>query len=212
MNTDRNDYCGGFTYDLVYVSGPFAGDTHPSDPLKIGPDLTLTYSLTTLTYSGTVSTFDWVGVHTFKVVGQNGDPANAANRKPYLTTDSADFTITIVNPCETSTVLDETITTPITTTVKLGTPVKWMYDNNKDSASVTYGDGWNRCDERLHYITDVFTNSEAVPGDLYKTFQFLTWKYFENGDPADLVQPSSPPVYEFTFQSDSKTEIGTYDF
>ena len=46
MDTQWGNYCGGFTYDLIYVSGNFENDSHPSgDSSLIGPDLDTVFTV-----------------------------------------------------------------------------------------------------------------------------------------------------------------------
>jgi len=145
--------CYGFTHELIYVAGPFDSMAHPTDPLLIGPDLTLHFTQGAGTFDATHTDFEWLGVHTFKIKGTNGNLATANNRKLYKSSYTADFTITILNPCETSIVQDEPLQN-FEIGVKSGIPETWYYDNNKDSASVTYGDGYDKCGPRVHYITN----------------------------------------------------------
>ena len=70
MNTQWNDYCGGFTYHVEYVSGPL----YTGAPGEVKPDFgaVYTHTLDTLYVQGTPTDPDWVGIHTLKIVGTVG--------------------------------------------------------------------------------------------------------------------------------------------
>jgi len=197
MNTNLGDYCFGFTYELIYVDGPFAADPHPSgDASLVGPDLTLTYTQTGLQYTGTPVTFNWLGTHKYLIRGTNGNTATAGNRRLYNSIDSNEFEIVIINPCLTSTVSAQPVSDYLTT-VLAGVPTTWLYDEATDSASTTYGDGYDRCGARKHYLTDS-NNSQTQYPDVSTHRRWLGLNYLADGDPADPVQPSTPPVVFFS--------------
>ena len=70
MNTQWNDYCGGFTYRVEYVTGPL----YTGLVGEVKPDFAAVYThtLDTLYVEGTPTDTDWVGVHTLKIVGTYG--------------------------------------------------------------------------------------------------------------------------------------------
>jgi len=59
--------CGGFTYELEYMSGPLTA---------LGIDHMSIYSLadsgSALTITGTPTTKSWLGMHTMRLKGTNG--------------------------------------------------------------------------------------------------------------------------------------------
>ena len=136
MNTQWGDYCGGFTYEIIYVSGPFENNPHPSGDLTLkGPDLTNVFTIEYPVSSdynnhyvdSKVPNLTWLGTHVFKIRGLNGGESS----KTYKTIESGDFRIEWINPCLTTTVLDRTINDMITT-VKLFEKVNQVYLNNED--------------------------------------------------------------------------------
>ena len=89
MNTQWGDYCGGFSYEVIYVDGEFS-EAPTQDEVNAVFSAT---GATTITV--TTSDFTWVGIHTIKIRGTNG----GGSEKEYNTIDSDEFTIEFINPC-----------------------------------------------------------------------------------------------------------------
>ena len=112
MDTQWGDYCNGFTYEILYVSGPFEDMEHPSgDPSLFGPDLDLYFGIvdpgdgSAVKVNSQVPDLTWLGTHTFKVRGTNG----VSSIKLFESIDSDVFYITWIDPCLTTTVIDRPI-------------------------------------------------------------------------------------------------------
>ena len=93
MDTQWGDYCGGFTYEIVYVSGDFV------TPPDLDSVFTVGYPVDSVNGRHEVTTLapdlTWLGTHTFFIRGQNG----GGSSKEYNTVDSDTFTITWNDPC-----------------------------------------------------------------------------------------------------------------
>ena len=89
MTTSWGDYCGGFSYQIEYVSGSFS-------PVPTQSQLDSFLVLDTATMTVTVTTTDpaWTGTHVIKIKGTNG-----AASKVYNSVYSTDISIEFVNPC-----------------------------------------------------------------------------------------------------------------
>ena len=132
MDTLWGNYCNGFTYEIIYLSGPFENDPHPSgDASLIGPDLDDYFTLNDpnngneVVVDSRVPDLTWLGTHTFKIRGTNG----RVSHKLFETTESIEFEITWEDPCLTTSVLDRTIVDMLTT-VKIFSNVTQVYLDN----------------------------------------------------------------------------------
>lgn len=141
-----NDYCLGSSYKLQYVSGPklLAGD----DPLTI--DINQFYTDKTKYNTpgfaspdpyleGTIPDLTWEGLHTVKIVAQQGN-----NAKKYRIVESPNFTINYKNPCKAAIVTANPVP-GLTYTVGDANAVSKIYEEFKDDASTLYGNGYNKC-------------------------------------------------------------------
>ena len=95
MNTQWGDYCGGFTYEIIYMDGDFSA-------IPTQDEVNAVFSATgATTFTVTTTDFSWVGIHTIKIRGTNG----GGSEKEYKTIDSDEFTIEFINPCTQSVIL-----------------------------------------------------------------------------------------------------------
>lgn len=151
MDGSWGDYCGGSSYTLEYVAGSKAG---------FGPNYINTIYTSKTKYNtaglsnpnpyfeGAISDLTWEGTHTLRIVAQQG-----TGSKLYRKITGPDFTVTYSNKCL------ETLLTPGTLTdlkFTLGdtfTAYK-TYTDFQDSISVQFGNGYDKCGPRIHYLTD----------------------------------------------------------
>ena len=82
MSTASGDVCGGFSYEIVYLDGDLAN-------IPSQEEINAVFSVSENTFTVTTTDLTWVGFHTIKIRGQNGD----ADVKLYDTIDSDEFTI-----------------------------------------------------------------------------------------------------------------------
>ena len=107
---------------------------------------------------------NWVGTHTFNIKSTTGTVA--ATSYPLNTQDSSNFSIQVVNPCETATftipnLAKSTTLTPIGKVIEareMGGQVTYQYEMPTDSASVAYGslhgiNNYDLCGTRRHYLS-----------------------------------------------------------
>ena len=57
-----------------------------------------------------------------------------------------------------------------------------IYDDFPDDISTLYGNGFNKCGERIHYITDSAGNGRTEPEK--NVFDYLRFTKYPNGDPS----------------------------
>lgn len=98
--SEGTTFCGGFTYDLSYISGPLMG-TRALDIYEISQVSLMLHEIT-----ARITNKDWLGVHTIVLRGTNGlldESANArGNKGLFKTVESDPLTIEILNPCLTT--------------------------------------------------------------------------------------------------------------
>jgi len=196
-----SDYCTGSSYSLMYVSGPKLPTG--ADPLVLNinqyyTDVTKynTPGLAVDPYlQGTIPDLTWEGDHTVRIVAQQG------TTKLYRKIDGPSFVIRYRNPCKGSIVTPRVINS-INFTVGSALPIKTVYQEFKDSVSTLLGDGYNKCDDRVHYLSkpDGSGRSEANNTQLYS---FLS-----------LVSDSAayPMNYIMQVQTFDYSLIGRHDF
>ena len=105
INVEAGTGCGGFTYELEYLSGPLTA---------LGIDPLTVYTLTETGGSGgpidmvgTAPNWDWIGDHTYRIKCTNGHSSNSPygdGTGLYNSVYSNDFVVTIVDPCMTAVV------------------------------------------------------------------------------------------------------------
>jgi len=196
--------CGGYTYELEYQSsGPLWDAVN-----NVGPSLAH-YTLgacpgasATCDYTGSTNNMSWIGTHPFKIKGTNGTFGAMSTRGTnglYNTIDSLDFTVTFGDACDISTVnsdgglsLNDMSNRVFEQTVDVET-----YSGPKDSASITYGNGYDACGERTYGITD-------ASGNLI-TAEYISVSSTSNtpGGTADNLT--------FRVQTDQRRYVGTHD-
>ena len=75
-------------------------------------------------------------------------------------------------------------------------------------------DHYSLCGPRSHYIS--MTGGTELIGtqkdaQRFKMAPFLEFQYYATGDPAAVVQPSYPPVYQIRINSTSMEDWGTHE-
>ena len=102
--SEGDEFCGGFTYELVYESGPLKDATADLSFYDIEANGNSQHLIT-----GTVQLDKWIGTHQFVIRGTNGAYNRSANARGvnglFNSVDSDPFTIDITNPCQ-DTILD----------------------------------------------------------------------------------------------------------
>ena len=100
INAEYGINCGGFTYELEYVSGPL---------IAAGIDPNTIYTLVEsggsggpLDLTGTPIDRQWLGDHTYRIKCSNGNVANAPagdGTGIYNSVYSNDFVVRVIDPC-----------------------------------------------------------------------------------------------------------------
>lgn len=182
------------------------------------PDLSVTQAdmdaIFVPTTDGTISQFiltdlDWVGTHTLKIrtkVGTSGskiyydeDDANWRNYE-----DSADFTLTVVNPCLTGEFIHPTLDEDNDNVIEareMGGQVTLQYEIPPDRSSTILGpnvgvDKYSLCGPRSHYLqisdntgiadTLVDIGPQSNSQNIIHIAKWLEFQYYPNGDPSAL--------------------------
>jgi len=205
MQGSWGDYCTGSSYRLEYVSGPklpSGGDPLTVDINSFYADKTSynTPGLSGLPYfQGTQQDVSWEGIHTVRIKAQQG------TTKLYRSFYSSTFTIEYRNPCRTCTVTAQVLTN-METTVDDKTKKTQTYIEFKDNVSTLYGNGYDKCGPRVHYLTDLNNDHKTVPGNIYRISEFL---YFYQ---ATTGVPPTPNTYTFEVQTSNYASIGLHNY
>ena len=105
INAEYGINCGGFTYELEYVSGPLIAAS--IDPLTIYTLVESGGSGGPVILAGTPLAWDWIGNHVYRLKCSNGNTANAPagdGTGIYHSVYSSNFVVKIIDPCEISVV------------------------------------------------------------------------------------------------------------
>ena len=86
-----------------------------------------------------------------------------------------------------------------------------------DSASVTYGDGYDKCGSRIHYLLSssgekLYPDSVSAFSSTFQptsTYQFLEFLYFPDGDPRSL---DITPIYQINIKTENEDHYGLHQF
>ena len=195
-NVEMGTTCGGYTYELEYVSGPLDGT---------GIDHNSIYTLvetagagSALSLTGTPSTREWTGDHTFKIKCTNGHSSNApaGNSGLYSSVYSNDFTVTILNPCDTTVInSDLSLTIPtLEADIDSTELVSAIFIGTTDSQSLVYGNGYDICGTRSYKILDKDENVYDSAG----IFDFEIITSTGAADQMSFTVYNYPGGYEFT--------------
>ena len=173
-------FCGGFSYSLEYVSGPLT-KTGSLSAYKISPVSANNHQIT-----GTVSSNQWIGVHQLALKGTNGmyDPSGGArgNNGLFNSVLSEPLTLEITNPCL-GTVLNpySRFALPTVLTVPAGQAQEVrLVQGPRDSVSLMYGNGYDRCGKRSYVIY----REDGTP---YMDDAFTIYHYGKDSNGADLI-------------------------
>lgn len=115
---------------------------------------------------------------------------------------STNFDITYVNPCRTAVVTPRAITNMMNTVGEL-TYVYQTYDDFKDDISTLYGNGYDKCGPREHYLTDNTGAAKTVPDNIYRITEYLLFTKATTG---------TPDSYKFAVQTTNYASIGNHEF
>ena len=191
-------FCGGFTYSLVYVSGPLSQE-----------DLVSVYEIAPAgagqhVIRGEIKDERWFGPHVIRIRGTNGvapsrrlreltGASTRGNNGLFNSIFSDPMTIEIENPCLDAVLNpNRNLGVPQALTVPVGdTEATWQILGTEDSISVAFGNGYNLCGNRVYevltpdgrpYLSDSFSmvieSSDASEGaDLIN----FTLQSFEEG-------------------------------
>ena len=142
----RTGFCGGFTHALEYLDGPLKDKAIKLDEVYSYKEI-IEGELSS--YEGTLDSFDWIGTHVIRIKGTLG------RRYMYNSIYSNDLVVTIVNPCETSTVNDNGKLRLEDMLVPRGSGfLEFAYDGPRNSASFDYGNGYNKCGDLEYTFLD----------------------------------------------------------
>ncbi len=93
--------CGGYTNDLVYVSGPAADSSQPKGAdltqLSVGESSAGDYLV-----EGMINDSAWIGTHSIKIVSRNGilnQESTRGDKGLFGSAESTIFTFEIKHPC-----------------------------------------------------------------------------------------------------------------
>jgi hypothetical protein len=76
-----------------------------------------------------------------------------------------DWTLTLTDPCETSSIVDSLDIPQQSTSVLLGTPLQYSFTNLQDQFSADYGDGYDICGNRVYSTSGCDFVMVHVSGD-----------------------------------------------
>ena len=101
IDTNQGAACGGYTYELEYLStGPLFSGSAPS--------LTAYSIAATPSVTGTITDVSWLGIHPFRLKCTNGIYSAAAGSRGtnglFTTVYSTQIDVTILDPCRSSVV------------------------------------------------------------------------------------------------------------
>jgi hypothetical protein len=217
-STDPDDYCGGFTHQVVYDSGAWDGyvvydsdgnvdltDVAPTDQTTMDSLFVVDNVALTVSMTNTIAS-TWIGTHTFKIRATNG---------VYLYADSATFDIEFYNPCE-DTVVDcgATIAT-MENSIRSGSAVTDSYSNCGDTvstglASTSFATA-NKfiCGERLHYLRIANSNAVNYPNTYTSVFPYMTYTWTYGPDPS---MDDDRETFGLSMESDEMSQYGEYSF
>ena len=90
--------------------------------------------------------------------------------------------------------------------IKVGSnasPVTQTYTDPTDTASAAYGDGYDKCGARAHYIADADGSNPTLVHSVYSQRNGL---YFQISDSS-----TTPNTYQLTLNGDNDEYVGSYD-
>jgi len=202
MQGDWGDYCTGSSYKLEYVSGPKLPEG--GDPLSIDINTFYSdvnkYNTPSATgnpkFSGTLLDLSWEGTHTVRIIAQQG------TSKLYRKLEGSPFTIEYKDPCRTAVVIARVINN-METTVDDKVVQKQIYEDFKDDVSIEYGNDYDMCGPRVHYLTDTNNDGKTMPGNIYRISEFLYFSQATSG---------TPNTYRFEVSTSNYASIGNHNF
>ena len=159
VDTSLGTACGGYTYELEYVSGPL-----------VAPSLSSHLSISaTPAIEGTISDLTWLGTSIIRIKCTNGiyDASPTARGVNGLFTDtvSDDINVIFENPCNASIINDDGGVVNIELSVpEESSSATLSFNGPTNSVSVTFGNGFDICGD-LDYtlsVTNEFTDEYMV--------------------------------------------------
>ena len=138
----------------------------------------------------------WVGTHVIEISGCVGDSATQLFNTNCASTQAS---IDVVDPCEQAN-FAQTISISYLQTTLEAEKVGTQYEVPTDTVSSAYGNGYDTCGDREHYLIDSDgrivhprpMSSESTNFYPSLQFPFLEFLNFEDGDPNSA---STVPVY-----------------
>jgi len=146
---------GDHSYVLNYVSGVLSDPDEQADFIAL-----YTIDNNNEKITGRAADRKYIGDHVLTITGRNADMFD------YHTSDP--FTLTIVDPClvtiinEVDSDNDNIVMLDMENTVHNPRAESQYFEEMKDSASKTYGDGYDRCGPRTYAIHDYDGNEISV--------------------------------------------------
>ena len=204
------DYCSGYTYTLNYVSGT-------PQTANYGADLYTAFTFNTPsqnTIDVLLDDLSWVGSHDIEIQGCLGSTTGAFNFPTNCA--STTWTLDVTNPCETTSF---TTSYPgLSMTYNVADPVTGIqYEIPTDSASASYGNGFDKCGSRIHYLLSangeqiyprtVSSTSASFQGT--STYPFIEFLFYPDGDP---TTQGTTPIYQINLLTDSENYYGLHQF
>ena len=80
--------------------------------------------------------------------------------------------------------------------------VTQTYTEPTDTASTLYGDGYDRCGARAHYIADADGSNPLL---VHQTYTLRNGLYFR------VLNPIAPKTYELKLVGESSADVGSYN-
>ena len=156
IDLSQGDLCGGYTHELIYESGPMLDPNFGSSAADFSPFSLIELSVTRVDMKGAVQDFSWLGAHTIYIKSTNGAKDLSVTARGdqglFRSVSSQTLVINIINPCLTSVVNGDGNLILEDMVVPNGqTLLDLTYNGPTDSASVTYGNGYDKCGN-LTYI------------------------------------------------------------
>jgi len=156
VDTSLGLICGGYTHELIYISGPVFDSGLAPINADLSPYTLNELSGTEIDMTGTLDTFAWLGTHKFIIKATNGkfdsNPTARGDQGLFKSVQSAQFTLTIINPCLTTVVNGDKVLEIEEIAVPPGkTLTELILAGPTDSASALYGNGYDKCGD-LTYL------------------------------------------------------------
>ena len=175
VDLDMGTACGGYTYELEYLSyGPMYTGTFTDEA-----DYMLT---STPSYQAIITDYSWLGTHPFRIKCTNGvpdaSPDARGNGGLFLTVYSDPIDVLIIDPCLISVVNGDSAIEKLRLKVPEDYETATLdFAGPTDSASVLYGNGYDICGD-LEY---------TILGARKESWNYMAFTPTVNTDLVDLL-------------------------